>query len=252
MARPQKRYKSAPIMEAVIEVRIMPVESFKDEGLKELGESLRAEFPKQVEMRRVEMGFALGAGPEQQANFSTHNTPFGLRLSKDKDSRVLQVRRDGFAYSHLAPYTDWATFRGEAYPLWERYRRVAAAGALARCGLRYINRIDIPGEKVEIEDYFALYPKIPSAMPNPDIAGMLMNLTMPQPDLECGATVTQALAGPAKKGHVSVILDIDLFRENLVKWSDSDVWSYFDKLRHRKNEMFEGCITDRTRELIDK
>jgi uncharacterized protein (TIGR04255 family) len=252
MARAQKRYKSAPIMEAVIEVRLAPVESFKDEWLKELGASLRSRFPKQVEMRRVEMGFAFGAGADQQANFRTHNTPFGLRLSKDDDSRILQIRRDGFAYSHLAPYTDWATFRGEAYPLWEQYRKVAAGGALARCGLRYINRIEIPGERVEIEDYFALYPKIPAAMPNPDIAGMLMNLTLPQPDLECGATITQALTDPAKKDHMSVILDIDLFRENLVKWSDSEVWSYFDKLRHRKNEMFEGCITDRTRELIDK
>jgi uncharacterized protein (TIGR04255 family) len=250
MTRPQKRYNSAPILEAVIEVRITPGESFKDDQLKALSESLRAEFPKQVEMRRVEMGVAFGPGTDQQHKFSS--APFGLRLSKNDDSRILQIRRDGFAYSHLPPYSDWATFRGEAYPLWERYRKVAAGAALARCGLRYINRIDIPGQRAELKDYFALYPEVPTAIPNPDVAGMLVNLTLPQTDLECGATITQAMTTPAKVDHLSVVLDIDLFRESLVKWSDSEVWAYFDKLRHRKNEIFEGCITDRTRELIDK
>ena len=250
MSRPQKRYKSAPIIEAVIEIRVSPVESLKPEQLNALIESLRGEFPRQTEMRRVEMGVEITAGKDP--SFKSQHTPFGMRLAKADDSRILQIRRDGFAYSHLAPYTDWVTFRGEAYPLWQSYRHVAHEGRLVRCGLRYINRIDIAIHRLEIEDYFELYPRVPPILPNPDIAGMVMNLTMPQDDLECGATVTQALVNPTKPAHMSFLLDIDLFRENVAPWSDTEVWSYFDKLRDRKNEIFEACITDRTRELIDK
>ncbi len=250
MSRPQKRYKSAPIIEAVIEIRVNPVESLKPESLNGLVSSLRSQFPKVTGMHRVEMGFAIEEGKD--LNFKSQHAPFGVRLAKADESRVMQIRRDGFAYSHLEPYTDWATFRGEAYPLWQEYRRVAHEGQLTRCGLRYINRVDVPGDPVEIKDYFELYPEIPEKLTNQDVDGMVVNLTMPQPDIECGATITQALVSPAKKGHISFLLDIDLFRENISAWSDADVWAYFDKLRDRKNEIFEGCITDRTRELIDK
>lgn len=250
MSRPQKRYKSAPIMEAVIEIRVQPVESFTHERLKEISEPLRKDFPKQTEMHRVEMGLALH--PDQPADVRTKQTPYGIRLAKENDSRILQIRRDGMAYSHIAPYSEWRSFRAEAYPLWQGYRKIAHEGEITRCGLRYINRVDIPAARIEIEDYFSLYPLIPPKMPNVDIDGMLLNLAMPQPDLGCRATVTQAMTAPAKEGHVSVILDIDLFRENIGKWPDSEVWAYFDKLRDRKNEIFESCITDRTRELIDK
>src|SRR3954469_7929025 len=150
MPQPQKRYKGAPIIEEVIEIRIEPNESLTDEQLRTLAESLRSDFPNQIEMRRVQMGFAIGPGA-QPPKLSSDNKPFGMRIAKRDDSRVLQLRRDGFAYSHLQPYTEWSIFRSEAHPLWEQYRQLAARSALARCGLRYINRIDIPGDKVDIE-----------------------------------------------------------------------------------------------------
>ncbi len=32
--------------------------------------------------------------------------------------------------------------------------------------------------------------------------------------------------------------------------SDDEVWALLEALRNRKNEFFEGCITDKTRELF--
>ena len=81
---------------------------------------------------------------------------------------------------------------------------------------------------------------------------MALNVQMPQPDLDCMAVINQALSEPVKAGHISVILDIDIFRLGIESWQDSDVWSFLDKLRDRKNEIFECCITDRTRGLIDQ
>lgn len=203
-------------------------------------------------MRLVQMGVATQKPPSDALSFASSQGIIGHRLSKADDSRVLQVRRDGFAYSHLAPYTEWAIFRAEAYPLWEKYRSAVSDAKLARCALRYINRVDIPETKIELYDYFTLYPKIPEQLPQQDVMGMAMNLQMPQLDIECMAVINQALAAPAKPGHISVILDIDIFRLGIETWQDSDVWAFLDKLRDRKNEIFEACITDRTRELIDR
>ena len=116
---------------------------------------------------------------------------------------------------------------------------------------RYINRIDIPETKIEPYDYFGLYAKVPESLPQQDVIGMTLNLQMPQQDLQCVANLGQALGEPVKAGHISFILDIDIFRLQIEDWDDEATWAFLDKLRDRKNEIFEACITDRTRELIN-
>lgn len=245
-----KRYKGAPITEAVIEIRVQPHSSVDSASLQGLAESLKADFPKQTPMQFLKMDIAQQPGQLPQSSLS--QSIIGVRLSKTNDSRVLQLRHEGFAYSHLAPYTDWATFRAEAQPLWKRYREVCADAKLTRCALRYINRIDVPETKIEPYDYFSLYPKVPEALPQQDVIGMNLNLHMPQHDLQCVVNIGQAFGEPVKVGHMSFTLDIDIFRLQIEDWDDEAVWEYLEKLRDRKNEVFEACITDRTRELIDR
>lgn len=246
-----KQYKSAPITEAVIEIRVQPATSVNSDALQELAESLKSDFPKQAHMQVLEMGIARQQ-PDQEFQQKIAQSFFGIRLSKSDDSRVLQLRHEGFAYSHMAPYTDWATFRGEAQPLWKRYRTIFPETKLTRCALRYINRIDIPETKIEPNDYFGLYAKVPDVLPHQDVIGSTLSLQMPQPDLECLVNIIQALGEPVVAGHLSFLLDIDIFRLKIEEWDDETTWSFLDKLRNRKNEIFEACITNRTRELIDQ
>ncbi len=245
-----KRYKSAPITEAVIEIRLQPAAHIDTAMLQELAESLKNDFPKQAPMQFLEMGIA--QQPDQTFQQKLSQSIVGFRLSKANDSRVLQIRHEVFAFSHMAPYTDWSTFRGEAQPLWKRYRALRPEAKLTRCALRYINRIDIPGASIEEDDYFGVYPKVPDALPQRDVIGMNLNLQMPQQDLQCVANVGQALLEPVKPGHISFILDIDIFRLGIEDWDDEAMWAFLDKFRDRKNEIFEACITNRTRELIDR
>ena len=48
----------------------------------------------------------------------------------------------------------------------------------------------------------------------------------------------------------SVALDIDLFRAEDLPDDDGQRRRLFEELRCRKNEVFEACITEKTRELI--
>lgn len=249
-----KRYKNAPIVEAVIDIQVQPPESRDDPDLKGLAESLKAEFPKQDAMHQVEMGI----GPiklEQQEEAPApviSTSPVGFRLTKSDNSRIFQIRRNGVTYSHLPKYTEWAIFRAEAKDLWQRYRALRPAAKLKRCALRYINRFDLPGTKIEIEDYFYLYPQIPAQLPQQDITGMTFSLHMPQHDMECVAILNQAQIEPVKPDHLSIVLDVDIFRLGIEDWDDARLWAFLDMLRVRKNEIFESSITDRTRELIDE
>jgi uncharacterized protein (TIGR04255 family) len=234
----------------VIEIRVQPPAIFDQGVLQRLAESLKVDFPKQAPMQMIQMGIAQQPGELAQPTIS--QSVGGFRLSRTDDSRVLQIRQDGFAYSHLPPYTEWPTFKAEAQPLWKRYREVFPDAKLTRCALRYINRIDILAERIEEPDYFKLYPKIPETLPQRDVIGMALNLQMPQNDLQCVANLMQAFGEPVKVGHISFILDIDIFRLQIEDWDDETTWAFLERLRHRKNEIFEACITDRTRELIDR
>jgi uncharacterized protein (TIGR04255 family) len=245
-----KRYNSAPITEAVIEIRVQPPSKAETAALERLADSLSPDFPMNAPMQFLEMGIAQQAGQPVQQTIS--QSIIGLRLAKADGSRVLQLRNEGFAYSHLAPYTEWPAFKAEAQPLWKRYREACRDAKATRCALRYINRIDIPETRIELHDYFELYPKIPDALPQQDVVGMTLNLQMPQPDLECMVNLGYALVEPVKAGHISFILDIDIFRLQIEGWDDQRIWAFLDRLRDRKNEIFEACITDRTRELIDR
>jgi uncharacterized protein (TIGR04255 family) len=245
-----KRYKSAPIVEAVIDLRVTP-DAVDGPALDHLAQSLKGDFPKQAPMQRVQMGIAAEQGRPIRQSMS--QAVVGRRLTRADDSRILQLRHEGWSYSHMAPYTDWSTFKTEALPLWQQYRNACPNAKLTRCALRYINRVDIPDAKIEPSDYFKLYPHIPESLSQQDVIGMQMSLQMPQHDLQCAANISQAMVGePVSPGHISIILDIDVFRLGIEEWTDAEAWAYLEKLRERKNEIFEGCITNRTRELIDK
>jgi len=207
-------------------------------------ESLKPDFPTSSPIQMVQVVMGPDAKPSQTI------VPVGYRLSNSKESRIVQLKNDGFAFSHMAPYSNWDTLKHEAGQLWERFRRTARANKLDRCGLRYINRVDIPEQKIEIDRYFRFFPNVPEELEKNDVTGMSLNIQIPQNDLECMCTITQGLVASSKPEHVSFVLDIDLYRLGISEWKDTDVWSYFDRLRERKNEIFESCITDKTRELI--
>src|SRR5438445_11168568 len=94
-----KRYKSAPITEAVIEIRVQPPAEVDTTVLQRLAESLKADFPKQAPMQFLEMGVA--QQPDQTFKQNLSQSIVGFRLSKADGSRVLQIRNEVFAFSHM-------------------------------------------------------------------------------------------------------------------------------------------------------
>jgi uncharacterized protein (TIGR04255 family) len=170
----------------------------------------------------------------------------------------MQIQLDRFAYSALAPYDEWESFRGEAMDLWRLFRETHHPTQVARVAVRYINRIDIPLKdadprgSLQLGDYFKTYPQIAEGLAHYTMAGFVMQVLVPQLDIESMLVINQAVVPPLQPGVLSVVLDLDLFRE--VRWNPDDdglVWGFFDTLRQRKNEAFEASITENTRELFN-
>ena len=245
-----EHYPNAPLIEALVDIQVSMPATFSVELLSEFAESLKISFPVKTDMHQFSTTMQLGTDAANQSVTSSQQH-VGYKLSDEKNRKVIQIREGGFSFSILKPYSDWNSFSAEATKQWDDFVAICKPEKVVRCALRYINRIDIPLQTVELEKYLNIYPKLPDL---PDdatftIAGMQMSVLLPQDELG-DAVVNLATVDPYSPDGTSILLDIDIYK--LVGFNPTSglVWDLLSKQRGRKNELFENFITDKTRELI--
>jgi uncharacterized protein (TIGR04255 family) len=241
----QRHYANAPITEGLIDIRVAVPSEFNLGSLDPFCERVRGEFPSREDRSLFEGLFTPGKQPEASAK----QTKIGYLFRSGDGKYVLQARLDGFTFSRLKPYENWMVLRDEAKRLWEIYREIVRPSQVTRVAVRYINQIDIPLPIFELKDYFRTYPEVSPELAQ-DLSALLMQLQIPQKDLQALLVLTQTGVPPPSPDVASVILDIDLFIERSDFKSDDEIWEVFEAFRARKNEVFEGCITDKTRQLF--
>lgn len=239
-------YPKAPIVEAIIDIRVPQHSDSEIDRLYQLCNELQDKFPTKRELTVFQSVFNMEGGTSTAAT-SEQRTGF-LLTSADTNS-LLQLRLDGFSYTILPPYSDWQTFQENARTLWTLYRALLSPSSLARIGLRYLNRIDIPLPVRDVRDFFRTYPEISSDM-DQGLNGYFMQLQCPQTQINALAVITQAMVAPPHPGVVSIILDIDVAKSVSLPSEEPQIWELLEQLRQHKNNIFEASITNRARELF--
>ena len=242
-----RHYPNAPITEAIIDLRVEFAEEIEPAILRRVGEVVTVEYPHIEEIFEAIGEFAIKPGVGSSA--SAHQQLLGFKASSADQKQILQSRRNGFSFSRLAPYDRWEPFRDEAKRLWTIYRETTGPAEISRLAVRYINRIDIPAQNVDLKHYFRTSPEVAPELPQ-ELAGFFMQLQLPCPGMGAYALLNQTSVPPAREGVVSIVLDVDLFRTSNTPQDEDAVWEYFETLHDGKNEIFEACITRSTRELF--
>ena len=239
-------YERAPIKEALIDIRVEPSQ-MPFESLQELGTHLN-DYPKRETRNFGAVTIQLGTGIAP----TMEQKPWSLVFKNGQDNQVAQFRLDGFTFSRLEPYQDWEHLRDEARRLWEIYRRATGSRKILRVAVRYINVLNLPGERVEPQEYLNIFPTVPQNLPAGlrDFGPFSMRLPFGQNDLHGVLVVNQGNTLTAKPDCVAIVLDFDLYVDNPPVTNEQELWGFFEKLRERKNLYFEASITDKTRELI--
>lgn len=238
-------YRRAPIIEALIDFRVQLPEHL---GLDTLTR-IDIDYPTREDINVLESQISLGPA----VGASASQTQVGYRFVNDDKRQIVQMGLQNFTFSRLEPYDCWETFRDEAQRLWEIYSSAVQPKTITRIAVRYINRLNIPFVPLlplDLKDYLRTVPEV-----SPDLtqglSNYFMQLQIPQEDIASLLILNQALVPPPNSEVVSILLDIDLFREvNLID-NDDQAWGILELLRVRKDTVFEACITDRMRELID-
>jgi len=240
-----RHYQKAPITEAIIDLRVEPTSGLSFDTLESIGDGEKDLYPNRKPL-------LMGTGYLQwgeQVSAAASSSPLGTRFASTDGKVIWLARFDGFTISRLAPYDRWESFRDEARRLWNIYRDRIQSFSIKRIAVRYINRFDIPCDRLKLKDYFRTYPEVSPELPD-ELAGLLLHLRIPQRDLLGEVLINQAIIPPTTDSVRSVVLDLDLYRAESVPSDEEPLWKLFEDLHDRKNELFEACITDRARELI--
>jgi len=244
----RKIYTKAPIAEAIIDLRVVPCSALRLDTLERLCEETKAQYP--LIQTMIKATGAMQIRPGSFSSSSAEQEQVGFRSTSSDGKLICQCQLEGFTFSQLAPYESWEIFRDLARPSWDAYREATKPQSVVRLAVRYVNRIEVAKTSIELKDYFRTLPEVSSDLPQ-SVDGFFMQVQLPQNDIGAAVLLNQTIVPSKKHGVTSVILDIDLFLEETVPKNENEVWDCFETLHTRKNEIFEACITDKTRELFE-
>ncbi|MHC5825617.1 MAG: TIGR04255 family protein, partial [Nostoc sp.] len=121
---------------------------------------------------------------------------------------------------------------------------------ILRLAVRYINRLDIPLPIGDLKEYLRTFPEVSANLPQ-GLSGYFMQLQIPQDNLGAMLVLNETIVSPPAPDVVSVLLDIDIFKERDIPNYEVEIWDFVEQLHNLADEVFEACITERTRELIN-
>jgi uncharacterized protein (TIGR04255 family) len=162
---------------------------------------------------------------------------------------VAQFRVDGFTFSKLANYTNWEKVSEEAFRLWKVYVDAANPREVSRVAVRYINRMQLPDVK-DLGEYLESPPKVASPIPQV-VREFLTRLVVRDERRNASAVIVQLLEPQMDPNSISLLLDIDAFREVSLAPDEQTLTEIFGELRRLKNDIFFASITDKTAEIYE-
>ncbi len=244
-----QRYARPPITESVIEFRY--AQQLDYAAVEKVCARFVSEYPA-VE-RFIDYNIKIDTN-QASAGVTPENQ--GQKLTNLAGTEVLIVRRSAFAYDSLAPYPGWSEFRKRARHKWNVVKRVIGVMQIARIGLRYVNRLDVPlttlpdaREGVRLQDYLRMYPES-SEDDLPGYNRFFMQVEIPLSNSDYTALINVSSGASLVPQRMSFVLDIDVSRTVNVPQREDKLWGVLDVMRVEKNKVFEACITDAARALF--
>jgi len=239
----------APITEALLDIQVSTPEDLDLEDLRDLAVPLGERYP----TNRLQSQFESQIRVEQQGQADpsvvTTHAVRGFSFFSPAEDRVVQARRDGYSFSKLHPYDTWDELRSEAREIWTLYRAAARPTTVHRLAVRYTNRIPLPAEPVQLQEWFNLHPETPEQL-GPMTEFLIRTVVRHPANPDYRAILTLATHPPEPKGPAAIMLDIDVFALVDVDPASDLIWDTLEDLRVFKNDVFFGTITPKTEALL--
>lgn len=241
----RRLYSRAPILEAVVDIGARLPSTVTPDSLRAIPWQTVGSFGEPQPRVRTDLQFDGASG-----SVTTQRATDGWVLSDESQHCVIQARMDGFSFSRLAPYDRWENFYDSVRSCWDLYRQSTKPLDVVRVALRYVNRLELPLPFNDFREYLQTYPEVAQGIPQ-SLSSFMFQLQAPLEDIENGMLILhEGIVESTKPDVASILLDIDVFQAVTLPGDSSDIWAAIERLHAKKNEVFEACITDKTRKLI--
>ncbi|MBI1262422.1 MAG: TIGR04255 family protein [Rhizobiales bacterium] len=240
----ENNYGRPPITEAVVEFRLLaPVDA---NLVQRIGTSFNSFYPRSEDLQEIE--FQIGPAGAQ-----TRRTGLvGFKRTNVDANEIVVIKAGSLNIAQLAPYPGWDHFIERVRRDWKLWRSKTNYRDLARIGVRFLNRIDIPHGAGEVtfvpKDYVLVGPAIPEAFG--DLKAYHVNAVLRSEDLRADVTLNSGTVESPLLKHSSLLLDIDIGRIEDMPKKEDDIFEFLEAVRLEKNRLFEACLTEDSRKLF--
>lgn len=235
-----------PISEALVDFRASvapPKEAFHA-----LAKELESRFPRVREMQQVKAVLQVKDGrlePSDTEALGYH----GVRLETEDGSLVVQFRPDGFTLNNLKTYLGGDLLIEEAVKWWSLFASRMKPDKVSRVALRYINKLELPLRDGDSFDRFLTSaPDMPAGAPQA-ISDFLCRVVGFDEVEQVRAIVTQRFGGRRGGGNPSLLIDLDVFKQDEFAPTAELLRPVLQSLRIHKNRIFFALLTDAAVEL---
>lgn len=240
-----RRYTNPPIIEAVCEFRLTSDSQWDLTIPGLIYEELSSQFPHK-EQRVVQEVQITGS-----AEGVKHEVRTGERIVFFADDRktLVQVGPHLLTVNRLKPYPRWEQFEPNIERAFRALTKRVEVKGLERIGLRYINRIEMAGRPLELDDYFEFRPFLGRDLPQ-TMDSFLLQCLLPFSEQRDSCKIVLTTAVPEVSGNAAVLLDLGYYlaRPRAVAVADAMEWV---KAAHEEVErVFEACLTERLRKTF--
>ncbi len=239
-------YENPPLVEVVCEFRFEPSQpwDWTIPGL--IYDRVKSEYPKKRQQNIVEVEFK--AEQEETAQRIKGGIA-RMQFLRPDERALLQVGPDLLTVNHLRPYPNWKVFKEMIVRTLRVYREVAAPKGIRRIGLRYINKIEIPEPRVEIEDYLLAVPQVPEVIPQV-FAKFVQRVEVPFEQANGLLILQTGSMQQEERAETAFMLDLDFVTLQADKVALDAAMDWVEQAHDHVERTFEACITDNTRELF--
>jgi len=237
--------KNAPIIEALIDIRVKLDPSFEVGKILSIYDKIKDNYPEKQKQQISQVIFGIEEKNQEKSSITKIN---GFRFISEDKKQILQARLDGFTFSRLKPYKSWDELKKEAKKLWDLYKKTAKPLAITRVAVRYINNLNIQMPIKNFGDYLTAPPTVPDKLPQ-GVSSFLTRIVIQEPDIKADAIITQSLE-QIITDKAPIMLDIDVFKYNPNGIDEKDAWEILEKLRNFKNKIFFESITKKFKETF--
>jgi len=229
----------APIVEAVIAVNVVPSVTWDEISLQSELKRHLPDYPKVEPVRQTRYQLLIG----RQNNPTVEDLGcVGFKFQSSNNLHIAQFNKEAFVFSRLKPYLDWAQLSQEALRLWAIYFELLQPREVIRIGLRFINRIAIMQERVELSDYYRHPPDSVKEL-NWPLNGFLHHDVIRVPETQYFVNLIKTVQNiPGEHG---LILDIDVFMGNRFEYNESSLKRFLEEMRWVKNKIFFSSLTEK-------